>query len=118
MVKTPPDHDPDIAALDEDAIQELNPLDRHHMKLRWVAVGVASVVIVAAGILEVCILSYLDLWQGTGDFVVFLAITPIMSITIIVTFILIGSVRKPSDVEMNLPDAVRLAGQSLRGAPE
>ena len=117
MVKTP-DHDPDIAALDEDAIQELNPLDEHHIKLRWVAVGVAIFVIIAAGILEVYILHHFELWQGLGDFVVFLAITPIMSITIIVIFILIGSFRKPSDAEMNLPDPVRLAGLSLRGAPE
>ena len=117
-MKTPPNRDPDIEALDEDAIQELNPLDKHHIKLRWVAVGVTSVVIIAAGILEVCILRYFDLWQGMGNFVVFLAIAPIISITIIVIFILIGSFRKPSDAEMNLPDAMRLAGQSLRGAPE
>ncbi len=59
MVTTP--RDPDIEALDEDAIQELNPLDEHHIKLRWVTVGVAIFVIFAAGILEVYILHHFEL---------------------------------------------------------
>ncbi len=115
---TPPTNDPDIATLDVDAIRELNPLDKHHMRLRWAAIFVAILTIIAAGILEVCILRHSGLWQSMAEAFVFLAIAPIACITIIVTFIQIGSFRKSGDAEMSLTGAARLAGQTLRGTPE
>ncbi len=112
--------DPDIGAeaLDKDAIGELNQLDKHHMKLRWVAVIVAILAVIAAGVLETFILYNPPLWQSLEDVIVFLAIAPIVSITIIVTFALIGSFKKSGDAEMNLPSTARLVGQSLSRVPE
>ena len=114
-MKTP--HDPDIASLDSEGVQQLNPLDRHHIKLRWVAIAIAIVIIFVTGYSEFYIPSRLDHWKEIGDFVVLLGIAPILSITIIVTFILIGAFKKPGDSEIRLPGAVQ-AAQSLTGSPE
>lgn len=108
-------HDPDIESLDTEGIQQLNPLDKHHIRLRWAAIHVAILVILATGILEVYILLHLTSWQKLGDFVVLLAIAPIISVTVVVTFILIGSFKKSADSEINLPATTRRVAQSLAG---
>ena len=117
MVKPPPS-DPDIGALDEDAVQELGPLEKHHMALRWIAVIVAILVILAASVLEIWVLRHLPRWESMGDLTVLLAITPMVSVTIIVAFILIGVFRRSGDKEMDLSSLARIASQSLRGSPE
>ena len=74
MVKTP-DMIPILQPLTR-TLQELNPLDEHHIKLRWVA-GIVAILSLLRQVLEVYILHHFELWQGLGDFVVFLAIAPI-----------------------------------------
>lgn len=47
-----PPNDPDIESLDAEGIQQLNPLDRHRIRIRWAAIGVAIIVILAIGAVE------------------------------------------------------------------
>ena len=107
-----PTLDPDIAPLDKEGTQQLNRLEKHHINLRRSAVVTAIVVMIAASILEGYILCSLDTWKELGDFIVLLAIAPILSITIIMTFILIGSFKKPDDSDVSLSSAMQIV-QSL-----
>ena len=87
------------------------------MRLRWIAIGVAVAMIVAAGLLEIKILERLEEWKEIGNFIVLLGIAPILSITSIVTFILIGAFKNPGDAEVNLSSILQ-AAQSVTGTQE
>ena len=64
------------------------------------------------------ILECLTKLQELGNLGVLLAISLILSITIIVTFILIGSFRKSADSEINLPRGATKIAQLLTGPSE
>lgn len=113
-----PPNDPDIESLDAEGIQQLNPLDRHRIRIRWAAIGVAIIVILAIGAVEFYILKCLTKLQELGDLGVLLAISPILSITVIVTFILIGSFKRSADSEINLPVGATKVAQVLTGSSE
>ncbi len=113
----PPSSDPDVSFLDNEGVKQLRRLDKHYIRVRWFAISVAILIIVAAGLLEWKILDRLDEWKGMGDFVVLLGIAPILSITIIVVFILIGAFKKPGDAEIGLPSVLQ-AAQTLSGGDE
>ena len=55
---------------------------------------------------------------ANGVIVVFLAIAPITSITVIVIFVLIGSFRHDGDKPRELSSLFPLLNQSIKGAPE
>ena len=110
----PPSSDPDVASLDSEGVQQLKRLDKHHIKLRWCAIVIAVLIILATGYLEFVILDRLDDWKELGNLIVLLGIAPILSITIIVTFILIGAFKQPGDTEISLPGLLQ-AVQSLSG---
>ena len=112
-----------LAQLGEDAGLNLDPRDKHHMRLRKIAVSVAVVTIVAMGILEYCIVSNISHWEKMGDWLVFWAIAPIISITVIVTFLLIGAFRSssgpqienPSNAQVGLGSVAEIVGKSVAG---
>ena len=113
----PPLSDPDVSSLDSEGVQQLRQLDKHHIRLRWCAIAIAIVIIIFGGYLEFEILDRLDEWKEIGDLVVLLGIAPILSITIIVTFILIGAFKQPGDAEIG-PSNLIQAAQSLTGSDE
>lgn len=84
------------------------------MTLRWCAIGIAIAIILASGLLEVYILYRLDDWKEIGDFIVLLGIAPILSITIIVSFVLIGSFKQTGNAETS-PLNILQADRSLLG---
>lgn len=106
-------HDPDIQDLDSEGVKKLDPIIKHHMRMRWVAISVAIAIIVAACILEYILISMLNSLLEKGDLLFLIAIAPIASITVIVSFILIGAFKKPDDSKIPLPGMVAQAAQSL-----
>lgn len=55
---------------------------KHHRSIKWFAVLMATVAIIALGWLEYYILKDFDIWMSLGESAVFLAISPIASFTI------------------------------------
>ena len=122
MINQTPE-DPDIgtledsAALDKSARWQLNPIDKHFISLRWVAIGVAIATVIVAVIMEVYILLLFKDWNGNFNLVP-VAIAPIASITVIVASILIGAFRKSANDERGESDIFRLARRSINGPSE
>lgn len=114
--KVPPS-DPDLSSLDSEGVQQLKRLDKHHIRLRWCAIGIAIVIIIITGYLEFLILDRLEDWKDIGNSVVLLGIAPILSITIIVTFILIGAFKQHEETEISLSSFLQ-ATRSLTGSQE
>ncbi len=106
--------DPDVEHLDSEGIKQLNRIDKHHIRLRRFAVFIAIVIILATCWLELEILDRLDGWKEIGNFVALLGIAPIVSITAIVIFILIGAFKQPGDAEVSLSSLLQ-AMQSVSG---
>lgn len=113
-----PSIDPDIESLDVESVQQLSRLDKHHINIRISALVVAIVVIFAIAALEIWILLRFESWQNLGDFVVFVAITPILSITVIVVFILIGSFKRSDDADIYPSSMMRQVLQHLTGGSD
>lgn len=109
--------DPDIASLDAESVQQLNQLDKHHINIRRIVVSIASFVILAGGVFEIYVMRLLKTWEGLGEYAVFLAIAPILSITIIVTFLLIGAFKKSNDSRIRTPNLIQTA-ESVVGVSE
>ncbi len=111
----PPAADPDIAELDEEASEQLRPIEKHHMSLRWVAVAIAIAAMLAAGGVEIHVLCNLSNMQDLGDVVVFLAIAPIVSITVIVMFLLLGAFKPPQSPGVGSIEAARGVVRNMQG---
>ncbi len=111
-------HDPDILNFDAEGFLQTSRLEKHHINLRRVGVTIAVIASFIAVSLEVYVLSKLESWKELGHIVVFLAIAPITSFTIIVVFILIGSFRKSEYRNDNFsPNWTRQIEQHLTSEP-
>lgn len=102
---------PDVPSQDPDAVIEAESLDRstpdyalqaasQRIWLRWIAVIAAGTVIIAYGVLEWRLLQYLlECQTEISDLFILLAIAPLLGITIIIVFVLLGVFRgfKESD---------------------
>jgi len=112
QISDPDVHVDNLDSLDSESDKQLNRLDKHHINIRRLAIFTAIVVIVAIGVFEVYILHHVDELKLNSDFAVVLGVAPIASITVIVTFILIGAFKQSADAKAGLSDGLQ-AGRSL-----
>lgn len=96
---------PDVPPQDPDAENEALRLDRstpdhvvraanQRILLRWIIVAAAAIVILAYGYLEWLLLDYLfECRTEASDLFIILAVSPVVGVTVIVVFVLIGVFR-------------------------
>lgn len=100
-----PDRDPDAGILDQSAPRErLGQLERHNLWHRWIALALAVIIIIGLAQLEHHILHLMrEEWFWKNDLAGLLAVSPIIAITAIVVFLLLGAFRGHSDDIRGLP---------------
>ena len=89
--------------LDDESDYHLNKIDNLNYWLRWIAVGGTGIVIFVLGIIEWIILfELIDNKSGFSESFIVLAISPVIAVTTILVFFLVGVFRAYKDTNAKL----------------